>query len=343
MDHVTRPRYTRSTASYRSRQGLRTAPDDMSRAAQEQKEREALQRVKEEEEWALMRSNLAKDREERYKRERKSERDSQLADERHAAHERKLAAMDRAAEERASAWAAEEARKKKDREARRAERRAARRAESATTGQGRTLAAAFREGMNDDEDVVRRDDEDVVPRDGEDVVPRDDGDGEYGVCTVCLDTIDSDSINRHLACKHSFHEDCIKDWISTQVAEDVQPNCPTCRSENINPVDAPPPPPPSTHPPGRPGRVQPQSDRPRSSAPQSDGPQSDGPRSSAPREPTWRHLPKCIGGKCGLPWFGAYGGGKRTRKKRTHKKRSRKKRSRKKRTLKKRTRKKITK
>jgi len=71
-------------------------------------------------------------------------------------------------------------------------------------------------------------------------------------------------------------------------------------------------------------------------------PQSDGPRYSAPREPTWRHLPKCMGGKCGLPWLGAYGGGKRTRKKRTHKKRSRKKRSRKKRTLKKRTRKKIT-
>lgn len=43
-----------------------------------------------------------------------------------------------------------------------------------------------------------------------------------GECTICLETIKTDN-GVSLPCKHSFHEDCIDDWL------EVSPTCPICR------------------------------------------------------------------------------------------------------------------
>lgn len=43
-------------------------------------------------------------------------------------------------------------------------------------------------------------------------------------CTICLDVIEKNTICVKLPCLHSYHEKCIKKWLTTKDA-----SCPICR------------------------------------------------------------------------------------------------------------------
>jgi hypothetical protein len=48
-------------------------------------------------------------------------------------------------------------------------------------------------------------------------------------CSICLDTFSCLSKIKTLECNHSFHSDCIKEWLR------IRPTCPLCR-KNVDTI-----------------------------------------------------------------------------------------------------------
>ena len=46
-------------------------------------------------------------------------------------------------------------------------------------------------------------------------------------CVICLNDIEQNHQILNLRCKHFYHGDCIKTWLSEKMS------CPTCRTLNI--------------------------------------------------------------------------------------------------------------
>ncbi|KZV39496.1 hypothetical protein F511_28160 [Dorcoceras hygrometricum] len=55
--------------------------------------------------------------------------------------------------------------------------------------------------------------------------------GDEEICVVCQDELGADGITAALDCRHRYHVECIKTWLTLKNC------CPICRAEALNTVD----------------------------------------------------------------------------------------------------------
>ncbi len=50
-------------------------------------------------------------------------------------------------------------------------------------------------------------------------------------CCICFEEFSTENKGVELICHHSFHRECVGEWIRTKVIESTTPNCPYCRAD----------------------------------------------------------------------------------------------------------------
>lgn len=66
-------------------------------------------------------------------------------------------------------------------------------------------------------------------------------DNTHDFCAICMEDITSKELNSNNSiapdCGHTFHTDCLNQWVSKQSLTGNKPNCPTCRGDIVRPSD----------------------------------------------------------------------------------------------------------
>ena len=51
-------------------------------------------------------------------------------------------------------------------------------------------------------------------------------------CSICYTNINQNQLTT-LSCNHYFHNECVTNWINTQISSSITPTCPICRNNTI--------------------------------------------------------------------------------------------------------------
>lgn len=54
-------------------------------------------------------------------------------------------------------------------------------------------------------------------------------DQEIERCPICFEDMDYEQIIIKMDCNHIYHQQCLKDWFTSQNLQRMNPTCPSCR------------------------------------------------------------------------------------------------------------------